>query len=48
MVFINDLTNDLVCDAHLFADDISLLDVVSDPVMFAIKINADLKNTCLG
>ena len=43
LVFINDLVKDLVCDAHLFADDTSLLDVFSDPVLSATKVNADLK-----
>ena len=43
LVYINDLVTDLECDPHLFADDTSLLDIFTDHVASASKINRDLE-----
>ena len=42
LVYINDLTEDLRCNAKLFADDTSLFTIVHDPNAAASDINHDL------
>ena len=43
LVYINDLTSDLKCNAKIFADDPSLFTVVEDPNAAAEDMNHDLK-----
>ena len=43
LVYINDLTEDLMCNVKLFADDTSLFTVVEDSNAAAIDMNHDLK-----
>ena len=42
LVYINDLTDNLICNVKLFADDTSLFTVVRDPVSAASDLNHDL------
>ena len=43
LVYMNDLPNGLSSNANLFADDTSLLSVVTDIKTSAIELNSDLK-----
>ena len=42
LVYINDVTDNLICNVRLFADDVSLYTVVHDPNKAAADINRDL------
>ena len=42
LIYINDLVDNLLCNAFLFADDTFLLDIFSDPSSSSIRINADI------
>jgi hypothetical protein len=42
LVFINDIVEDMECDAFLFADDTSLLETISNTQISFLKINRDL------
>ena len=42
LVYINDLTDNLICNVKLFADDTSLFTIVRDPVSAAMDLNHDL------
>jgi hypothetical protein len=42
LVFINDITNGIESDIHLFADDTSLMDIIEDHQLSYAKINRDL------
>jgi hypothetical protein len=42
LVFINDITNNIESDIHLFADDTSLMDIIENHVMSYAKLNRDL------
>ena len=44
LVHVNAITDNLVTDANLFADDTSLLEIVTDPVLSAKRLNNDLSN----
>ena len=43
LIYINDLSDGLLSNAKLFADDTSLLSVVHDINTSAIELNSDLK-----
>ena len=47
LVYINDLCDNLSCDVKLFADDTSLLSVVENEVVSAVKLNRDLETVRL-
>jgi hypothetical protein len=42
LVFINDITNNIESDIHLFADDTSLLDIIDNHLTSYAKLNRDL------
>jgi hypothetical protein len=42
LVFINDITTNIECDIHLFADDTSLMDVIDNYIVSYAKLNRDL------
>ena len=42
LIYVNDITNNIVTDINLFADDTSLMQIVNDPVSSAQSLNADL------
>ena len=47
LIFINDLTNSLKCNAKLFADDTSFFAAVQDPNFAASDMNHDLDHIAL-
>ena len=42
LVYINDITDNIVCDIKLFADDTSIIEIIYDPVVSAGRMNTDL------
>ena len=42
LVYINDIVDNINCDIRLFADDTSIIEIISDPVASAGRINVDL------
>ena len=42
LVYISDLTDNLICNVKLFADDTSHFTIVRDPVSAAMDLNHDL------
>ena len=46
LIYINDIADNVPSDCLLYADDISLFDVVDDPTVSAVKLNSDLERIC--
>ena len=42
LIYIDDIINEIECDMYLYADDTTLLEVITDPVLSFEKINGDL------
>ena len=42
LIYIDDIVNDIECNILLFADDTSILETISDPILSFDKINRDL------